>query len=66
VYDGLTLAYSTMGDLPMAVRAMEAKAVTDNFQMPMMFAIRGLYRKMPDGLCAFTPGGYSIWKAVRA
>jgi tetratricopeptide (TPR) repeat protein len=57
VYDGLALAYSTMGDLPMAVRAMEAKAVTDNFQMPTMFAIRGLYQKMPDGQCAFTPGG---------
>ena len=52
-YDGLSLAYAALGDLPKAVATMEEKALVDNFQMPTMSAIRDLYEKMPDGQCAF-------------
>ena len=53
VYDGLSVAYSTMGNLPMAVATLEEKALVDNFQPATMGAIRDLYQKMPDGQCAF-------------
>jgi tetratricopeptide (TPR) repeat protein len=52
-YDGLVLAYSTMGDFPKAVVTMEEKALVDNFQPATMSAIRDLYQKTPEGQCAF-------------
>ena len=57
VYDGLNLAYSSMGNFPMAVAAMEEKALVDNFQLETMRAIRDLYQKIPDGACAFVQRG---------
>jgi tetratricopeptide (TPR) repeat protein len=57
LYDGLNQAYAKMGDLPKAVTAIEEKAVTDNFQAATMRALQELYRQMPDGQCAFVPGG---------
>jgi tetratricopeptide (TPR) repeat protein len=57
VYDGLSLAYSAMSNFPMAVAAMEEKALVDNFQVETMRAIRDLYQKIPDGACAFVERG---------
>ena len=57
IYDGLNLAYSAMGNLPMAVVNMEEKALVDNFQPATMNALRELYMKMPDGQCAFVQRG---------
>jgi hypothetical protein len=57
VYDGLVLAYSTLGDFPMAVTSMEEKALVDNFQPATMGALRELYSKIPDGQCAFLQRG---------
>jgi tetratricopeptide (TPR) repeat protein len=57
VYDGLSLAYAASGNLPMAVAAMEEKALVDNFQLATMGAIRDLYQKIPDGACAFVQRG---------
>ena len=57
VYDGLALAYTTLGDLPMAVTTMQEKALVDNFQPATMAAIRELYLKIPDGQCAFVQRG---------
>jgi hypothetical protein len=57
VYDGLSLAYSTLGDMPMAVTTMEEKALVDNFQTATMGSIRELYMKIPDGQCAFVQRG---------
>jgi len=56
-YDGLSLAYSTMGNFPMAVTTMEEKALVDNFQPATMAAVRELYQKIPDGSCAFLERG---------
>lgn len=56
-YEGLSLAYSTMGNFPMAVATMEEKALVDNFQPATMAAVRELYQKIPDGSCAFLPRG---------
>jgi tetratricopeptide (TPR) repeat protein len=53
VYDGLAIAYTTMGDFPKAVVTMEEKALVDNFQPATMAALRDLYQKTPDGQCAF-------------
>jgi tetratricopeptide (TPR) repeat protein len=61
VYDGLVLAYSTLGDFSMAVTSMEEKALVDNFQPATMGAIRDLYLKIPDGQCAFVQHG-SNWE----
>jgi tetratricopeptide (TPR) repeat protein len=57
VYDGLNLAYSGMGNFPMAVTAMEEKALVDNFQVETVRAIRDLYQRIPDGACAFVQRG---------
>ena len=57
LYDGLSLAYSTLANLPMAVTTMEEKALVDKFQPATMGAIRDLYLKMPDGQCAFVQRG---------
>jgi tetratricopeptide (TPR) repeat protein len=57
VYDGLSVAYSAVNNLPMAVATMEEKALVDNFQPATMGAIRELYQKMPDGQCAFVQRG---------
>ena len=56
-YDGLSLAYSAMGNLPMAAATMEAKAQLDGFQPATLAAIRDLYQKMPDASCAFVERG---------
>jgi tetratricopeptide (TPR) repeat protein len=56
-YDGLNLAYSAMGNLPMAVVTMEEKALVDHFQPETLGALRDLYQKMPDGSCAFVEHG---------
>jgi hypothetical protein len=53
VYDGLNVAYTSMGDMPAAVVNMEEKALVDNFQPATMGAIRDIYLKIPDGACAF-------------
>lgn len=58
-YDGLGLAYSAMGNLPMAVTTMEEKALVDGFQPATIGAIRDLYQKIPDGACAFVQQGKS-------
>jgi tetratricopeptide (TPR) repeat protein len=57
VYDGLNVAYSAMGNFPMAVAAMEEKALVDKFQIETMRTIRDLYQKIPDGACAFVERG---------
>jgi tetratricopeptide (TPR) repeat protein len=57
VYDSLSLAYSILDDLPMAVASLEEKALVDNFQPATMNAIRELYVKVADGQCAFTQRG---------
>ena len=57
VYDGLAVAYSTMGNMPMAVTTMEEKALVDSFQPATMSSIRDLYQKTPDGQCAFVQHG---------
>jgi len=56
-YDGLSLAYSAMGNFPMAVANLEEKALVDNFQPATVGAIRDLYQKIPDGSCAFVEAG---------
>jgi tetratricopeptide (TPR) repeat protein len=60
-YDGLALAYSTLGNLPMPVTALEEKAQVDGFQPGTVAAIRDLYQKIPDGSCAFVQRG-SNWQ----
>jgi hypothetical protein len=61
-YDGLSVAYSTLGDFPSAVVTMEEKALVDNFQAATMAAIRDLYLKTPEGQCAFVQraGGWEF------
>jgi hypothetical protein len=46
-----------MGNFPMAVTAMEEKALVDNFQVETVRAIRDLYQRIPDGACAFVQRG---------
>jgi tetratricopeptide (TPR) repeat protein len=60
-YDGLSLAYSAMGDLPKAVATMEEKALVDGFQPATMSAVFDLYQKLPDGSCAFVQRG-AAWQ----
>jgi protein O-mannosyl-transferase len=57
LYDGLSQAYSAMGDLPRAVVAMEEKGLVDHFQLPTMQAMHDLYQKVPAGRCAFVQRG---------
>jgi tetratricopeptide (TPR) repeat protein len=52
-YDGLSIAYSSMGDLPRAAAALTAKAQLDGFQQGTLAALRDVYQKMPDASCAF-------------
>jgi len=56
-YDGLVLAYSAMGNFPLAVTNMEERALVDGFQPSTIAAIRDLYGKIPDGACAFLQDG---------
>ena len=56
-YDGLVIAYTSMGDFPKAVVTTEEKALVDNFQPATMDALRGLYLRTPDGQCAFVQRG---------
>jgi tetratricopeptide (TPR) repeat protein len=56
-YDGLSQAYFAIGNLPMAIVAMEEKGLVDHFQMSTMRALRGLFQKVPDGSCAFAASG---------
>lgn len=56
-YEGLSLVYSAMGDLPMAVVTMEEKALVDGFQPETVSAVRDLYQKIPGGSCAFLQQG---------
>jgi tetratricopeptide (TPR) repeat protein len=60
-YDGLSVAYVALENLPMAVTAMEEKALVDGFQPATMNSIRELYQKIPDGSCAFVQHG-SNWQ----
>jgi protein O-mannosyl-transferase len=53
-YDGLVLAYSSMGDLSMAAATLQAKAQLDGFQPATMAALHDLYQRVPDGACAFS------------
>jgi tetratricopeptide (TPR) repeat protein len=60
-YDGLSVAYRAMGNLPMAAATLEARAQLDGFQPPTLAAIRDLYQKMPDAACAFVQQG-ATWQ----
>jgi protein O-mannosyl-transferase len=57
VYDGLSLAYSAMGNFSMAVATTEEKALVDGFQLGTVGAVHDLYQKIPDGVCAFVQRG---------
>jgi tetratricopeptide (TPR) repeat protein len=57
VYDGLSIAYSAMGNLPLTAATLEAKAQVDGFPPATLAAIRDAYQKMPDGSCAFVQQG---------
>jgi tetratricopeptide (TPR) repeat protein len=56
-YDGLGVAYTAMGNLPMVAATLEAKAEVDGFQPATLAAIREVYQKMPDASCAFVQQG---------
>jgi len=56
-YDGLSIAYHALGQLPMVAVTLEAKAQVDGFQPATVRAIREIYQKMPDGACAFVEQG---------
>jgi tetratricopeptide (TPR) repeat protein len=56
-YDGLTVAYTAMGNLPMVAATLEAKAEVDGFQPATLAALRDVYRKMPEASCAFVQQG---------
>jgi tetratricopeptide (TPR) repeat protein len=60
-YDGLQVAYAAAGNLRMAAVSLEEKAQVDGFQPATVAAIRDVYRKIPDGACAFVQQG-TAWQ----
>jgi tetratricopeptide (TPR) repeat protein len=60
-YDGLQVAYTAAGNLRMAAVSLEEKAQVDGFQPATVAAIREIYRKIPDGACAFVQQG-TAWQ----
>jgi tetratricopeptide (TPR) repeat protein len=60
-YDGLQVAYAATGNFRMAAVSLEEKAQVDGFQPATVAAIREVYRKIPDGACAFAQQG-TAWQ----
>jgi tetratricopeptide (TPR) repeat protein len=60
-YDGLQVAYAATGNFRMAAVSLEEKAQVDGFQPATVAAIREVYRKIPDGSCAFVQQG-TAWQ----
>jgi tetratricopeptide (TPR) repeat protein len=56
-YDGLSIAYHALGNLPMMAATLEAKAQVDGFQPETLAAIREVYQHMPDASCALVQQG---------
>ena len=56
-YDGLQVAYAGTANFRMAAVSLEEKAQVDGFQPATVAAIRDVYRKIPDGACAFVQQG---------
>ena len=59
-YDGLSVAYSAMGNPAQAVVALLEKAQVDGSQPATIGAIRDVYLKIPDGACAFVQQGAAV------
>ena len=60
-YDGLQVAYAATANFRMAAVSLEQKAQVDGFQPATVTAIREVYRKIPDGACAFVQQG-TAWQ----
>jgi tetratricopeptide (TPR) repeat protein len=62
VYDGLSKAYTALGQPSQAVVAISEKALIDRFQAATMHDLQELYRQIADGQCAFvsTGGGWQL------
>ena len=60
-YDGLQVAYAGTANFRMAAVSLEEKAQVDGFQPATVAAIRDVYRKIPDGACAFVQQG-TAWQ----